>query len=129
MSKITDLLNIAAVKITDAVGTMYCAMIFAALTFVSLPNTLASGDLIQIVAWIAQTFLQLVLLSVIMVGQNIQAKETARLIAQIEANTARLIEDLKADHAEDIEELKQILKAVHADVIDLAEPNELTSVS
>jgi hypothetical protein len=129
VSKITNLLNVAAVKITDAVGTMYCAMIFAALTFVSLPNVLASGDLVQIVSWVAQTFLQLVLLSVIMVGQNIQATEVARLIAQIEANTAKLIADMQADHEEDVEDLKQILKALHADVIDLAEPAVLTPVS
>lgn len=127
MSKITNLLNVAAVKITDAVGTMYCAMIFAALTFVSLPNVLSSGDLVQIVSWVAQTFLQLVLLSVIMVGQNIQATEVARLIARIEANTAKLVEDLRADHEEDSEELKQILKAIHAEVVD-QEPN-LTPVS
>lgn len=129
VSTVTNLLNVAAVKITDAVGTMYCAIIFAALTFVSLPNVLASGDLVQIVSWVAQTFLQLVLLSVIMVGQNIQATEVARLIAQIEANTAKLIADMQADHKEDVEDLKQILKALHADVIDLAEPDELTSVS
>lgn len=129
VSTVTNLLNVAAVKITDAVGTMYCAIIFAALTFVSLPNVLASGDLVQIVSWVAQTFLQLVLLSVIMVGQNIQATEVARLIAQIEANTAKLIADMQADHEEDVEDLKQILKALRADVIDLAEPAELTSVS
>jgi hypothetical protein len=34
---------------------------------------LMSGSAIIIVAWIAQTFLQLVLLPVIIVGQNIQA--------------------------------------------------------
>lgn len=128
VSTVTNLLNVAAVKITDAVGTMYCAIIFAALTFVSLPNVLASGDLVQIVSWVAQTFLQLVLLSVIMVGQNIQATEVARLIAQIEANTATMIDELRADHAEDADELKQILKAIHAEVVDQDEPS-LTSVS
>ena len=34
----------------------------------------STGDRLVIVAWIAQTFLQLVLLPVIIVGQNIQAK-------------------------------------------------------
>ena len=63
----------AAVEITRVVGTMWTAYIFAAIAVVSLPAALASGDNIIIVAWVAQTFLQLVLLPVIIVGQNVQA--------------------------------------------------------
>jgi hypothetical protein len=59
--------------ITLSVGTMWAAYIFAALALVSLYAALSSGNLITIVAWIAQTFLQLVLLPIIIVGQNIQA--------------------------------------------------------
>ena len=59
--------------ITTSVGTMWCAYAFAVLALVSLPAAIASGSLIVIIAWIAQTFLQLVLLPVIIVGQNIQA--------------------------------------------------------
>ena len=53
---------------------MWCAYVFAGLALVSLPAAIRSGDPVVIVAWISQTFLQLVLLSVIMVGQNIQAQ-------------------------------------------------------
>ena len=63
----------AAVGITRVVGTMWTAYLFAAIAVVSLPAALASGDNIIIVAWVAQTFLQLVLLPVIIVGQNVQA--------------------------------------------------------
>jgi len=59
--------------ITKSVGTMWAAYIFMALTLVSLPFVIMTGDLVVIVAWIAQTFLQLVLLPIIIVGQNIQA--------------------------------------------------------
>jgi hypothetical protein len=52
---------------------MWAAYIFMALTLVSLPFVIMTGDLVVIVAWIAQTFLQLVLLPIIIVGQNIQA--------------------------------------------------------
>ena len=52
---------------------MWTAYIFAAIAVISLPAALASGDNIIIVAWVAQTFLQLVLLPVIIVGQNVQA--------------------------------------------------------
>ncbi len=62
-----------AVKITAIVGTMVCAYLFSILALISLPSALRTGDLIVIVAWIAQTFLQLVLLPVIIVGQNVQA--------------------------------------------------------
>ena len=61
-----------ALVITDAVGTMWCAYIFAAITLVSLPAAI-TGGLATLIAWIAQTFLQLVLLSVIMVGQKVSA--------------------------------------------------------
>jgi hypothetical protein len=74
-----------AVLITSAVGSMWCAYAFTLLALASLPAVLAqafhlrffpswlvSAGLIALVAWIAQTFLQLVLLSVIMVGQNVQ---------------------------------------------------------
>jgi hypothetical protein len=62
-----------ALGITQSVGTMWCAYIFALLALVSLPVVIASGNPVTIVAWIAQTFLQLVLLPVIIVGQNVQA--------------------------------------------------------
>ncbi len=62
-----------AVKITAAVGTMWCAYLFAALALISFPNALRSGTP-ALVQWIAQTFLQLVLLSIIIVGQNVQSK-------------------------------------------------------
>ena len=62
-----------AVKITKAVGSMWCAYAFALLALVSLPSALQSGDKVVIVSWLSQTFLQLVLLSVIIVGQNVQA--------------------------------------------------------
>jgi hypothetical protein len=62
-----------AVRITNGVGTMWCAYAFAALALVSLPAAIRSGDAVTLVTWISQTFIQLVLLSVIIVGQNIQA--------------------------------------------------------
>ena len=61
-----------AVLITDAVGSMWCAYAFAALALISLPDAIKAGRP-AIISWIAQTFLQLVLLSIIMVGQNVQS--------------------------------------------------------
>ena len=63
-----------ALIITAIVGTMWCAYIFTIIALISLPSALSSGQAIVIIAWIAQTFLQLVLLPIIIVGQNIQGK-------------------------------------------------------
>jgi hypothetical protein len=62
-----------AVKITKSVGSMWCAYAFALIALISLPSAIRSHDPIIIIAWIAQTFLQLVLLPIIIVGQNVQA--------------------------------------------------------
>ena len=61
-----------AMVITNAVGTMWCAYVFAGIALISLPEAIRGGTA-PLVAWIAQTFLQLVLLSVIMVGQKVSA--------------------------------------------------------
>ncbi len=62
-----------AVGVTRSVGSMWCAYAFALLALISLPSALASGQSLIIISWIAQTFLQLVLLPIIIVGQNVQA--------------------------------------------------------
>jgi len=61
-----------AVIITDLVGTMWCAYVFAGIALISLPEAVRGG-VAPLIAWVAQTFLQLVLLSVIMVGQKVAA--------------------------------------------------------
>jgi hypothetical protein len=61
-----------AVKITAGVGSMWCAYVFAIIALFGLPTALKPGGE-GIIAWIAQTFLQLVLLSIIIVGTNIQS--------------------------------------------------------
>jgi uncharacterized membrane protein len=74
-----------AIKVTNGVGSMTCAWVFCITALISLPAILTEAlhltifpgwmiapGLILVVAWVAQTFIQLVLLSVIMVGQNVQ---------------------------------------------------------
>ncbi len=61
-----------ALKITAIVGTMWCAYAFAVLALVVLPQ--ATSSPLLLVQWISQTFIQLVMLSILMVGQNIQGK-------------------------------------------------------
>lgn len=59
-----------ALILTTVVGTMWSAYAFALLALVVLPQAIAGG-LLPLVQWLSQTFIQLVMLSVIMVGQNI----------------------------------------------------------
>ncbi|HEU5333799.1 MAG TPA: hypothetical protein VFU73_13560 [Actinocrinis sp.] len=61
-----------AIMVTKVVGSMWCAYAFGLLDLVSLPSAIRGGTA-TLISWIAQTFLQLVLLSIIMVGQNVQA--------------------------------------------------------
>ena len=58
-------------RITEGVGTMWCAYAFAIIAFISLPEAIHTGTS-ALISWIAQTFLQLVLLSIIMVGQKVE---------------------------------------------------------
>jgi hypothetical protein len=60
--------------ITTLVGTMICGYVFAIIALLSLPSAISSHSLTIIIAWISSNFLQLVLLPVIIVGQNLQAK-------------------------------------------------------
>ena len=59
-----------ALALTTAVGTMWCAYVFAILALLVVPQAI-QGGLLTFVQWVSQTFIQLVMLSVIMVGQNI----------------------------------------------------------
>ena len=95
-------------RVTSVVGTMWCALIFACVTLVSLPAALRTGDPIVIVGWVAQTFLQLVLLSIIMVGQALESTKT-------EARDTETHDTVLAEHAE----TREILRAVHALMADV----------
>jgi len=78
-----------AVWITKIVGTMYCAYVFAIIGFVALPSAIQQGSPTVLVNWLSSNFLQLVLLPIIIVGQNvISAAQDARAEADHETLTA-----------------------------------------
>jgi hypothetical protein len=95
VSPVTRFNSKVGLGITRSVGTMWCAYLFAALALVSLPAALISGSPIIIVGWIAQTFLQLVLLPVIIVGQNIQAAATDDRAAATYKDAGAILEEAK----------------------------------
>lgn len=104
-----------AVKITDGVGTMWCAYIFAIIALIGLPTALKPGGE-GIIAWIAQTFLQLVLLSIIIVGQNIAAassdKRSENTFKDAEAILSEAIEIQKHLKSQDDELIVALREAL-----------------
>jgi hypothetical protein len=135
MQKVDGLNAKLAVFITSMVGSMWMAYLFSLIALTSLPaiitqtgwvakgtfpTWLTSAGLILIVAWVAQTFIQLVLLSVIMVGQNVQSiasdarsehtyDDTVKIIDALDIHTAGGIKDLRDSLAEYIDEKFQAL--------------------
>ena len=80
-----------AVQITNIVGSMWCAYVFAAVALISLPQAIHDG-VYALVAWVSQTFLQLVLLSVIMVGQRVLAKASDKQSLQTFKDAEAILE-------------------------------------
>ena len=106
-----------AVFLTNIVGSMWCAYVFAIIALIGLPPALKPGGE-GIIAWIAQTFLQLVLLSVIMVGQNVQSlaadarsentfKDTESILDRLDIRTEGGIKAI----IDRIDELEQKIKS------------------
>jgi len=73
-------------RITVLVGTMWCAYLFACIALISLPDNIHSRELL--ILWLSSSFLQLVLLPIIIVGQNIQARAA-------DARAAKTFEDVE----------------------------------
>jgi hypothetical protein len=122
MSKISDFNEKLAAKITSGVATMWCAYAFALIALVSLPSALRSGDVIVIVSWVAQTFLQLVLLSIIMVGQNVGAKSVEQKINETHAASLgefELAKEARQFAQQELKELKEIAAEIHRVIRDI----------
>ena len=122
MNRINEFNRRVAEKITSFVSTMWCAYIFAALALISLPAAIKTGDVVIIVGWVAQTFLQLVLLSIIMVGQQVSSQSVEEMIK--ETHTASLGEFELAKEARriadlELKELKEIAAEIHRVIRDV----------
>jgi hypothetical protein len=80
-----------AVMVTNVVGTMWCAYAFTILALISLPEAVHGGTA-TLISWIAQTFLQLVLLSIIMVGQKVASTASDKQAYQTFKDAEALLE-------------------------------------
>lgn len=118
-----------ALLITKNVGTMSCFWLFCIVALLALPAALVEAKVVSptigligevgfviLVQWVAQSFLQLVLLPSLMVGQNLQNaaadarsaktfEDVERIIDLLDAHTQGGLHDVMAA----IEELKSQL--------------------
>ena len=99
MNRINNILNKIGLIITNAVSTMWMAIVFALLALSGLPQALSPNG-IGFVQWLSTAFLQLVLLSIIMVGQKLQA----------DATITHVKKHMDKHHAEHIAHLQRISK-------------------
>jgi uncharacterized membrane protein len=104
-----------AIWLTNTVGTMWMFWAFCVWALLSLPAVLSAfapfahtfppflvkASIIALVAWVAQTFIQLVLLPALMVGQNLQN-------VAADARAAKTFEDVEAAK-QDIERALDLL--------------------
>jgi len=99
MKTMSDFNDSLAGGVTKVVGTMWCAYVFALIALCSLKDNL--HDMKSFIAWFSSQFLQLVLLSIIMVGTQYLNKAS----------------DLRAqqDHETLMAEFKQ-MKEIHRDL-------------
>ena len=101
-----------AVQITKGVGTMWAAYLFVLIALVSFPQALAAflkGDTVIGITWLSQSFLQLVLLPIIIVGQNvISAAQDAR--AEADHETLSALHNINVRQLEILERQDEILK-------------------
>ena len=96
--------------ITVVVGTMWCAYVFACIALISLPDNLHSTQ--DLILWISSSFLQLVLLPIIIVGQNIQAKAADKRAESTYKDAEAVLHEamqIQAHLAEQDKALSQIL--------------------
>jgi hypothetical protein len=124
MSRVDSFNKFIAKKITAGVATMWCAYLFAIIALISLPKAINSGDTIVIVSWIAQTFLQLVLLSIIMVGQSVSSAKLEQTINEThEASLGEfeLAKEARETARKELAELKIISAEIHRVIKDLEE--------
>lgn len=97
-----------AVKITNSVGTMWCAYAFLILDLFMLPPVIKANSVMIWVTYIAQTVLQLVLLPIIMVGQNIiQAQNESK--ADTDHKTLTYLATLQDEQMQELKNQTEIL--------------------
>jgi hypothetical protein len=115
--------------LTNKVGTMWCAALFAMIALAGLPKAIAERNYVD---WFIQNFLQLVLMSVILVGQDVQSKKTEKLIKEThKASTAefKIAKRNQELASQELEELRLISADIHRIISELEARQSLKATS
>ena len=118
-----------AVLITGNVGTMTCFWLFCVIAILGLPAALVEAHVVTptigligeagfviMVQWVAQSFLQLVLLPSLMVGQNLQNDAADARSAKTFEDVERIIDLLDCHTQGGLHEVVAAIEALRADL-------------
>ena len=134
MSEVEGFNARVAVLVTHGVGSMACAWIFCLIALTSLPAILVTANvlpastfphfliapgLILIVAWIAQTFIQLVLLSIILVGQSVQSLASDARSERTFTDTEKLLDAMDVTTAGGLKVIADQIDTLGASLAEL----------
>lgn len=119
-----------ALLITTNVGTMTCFWLFCVLALAALPAALVEAHVISptigligeagfviMVEWAAQSFIQLVLLPALMVGQNLQNEAADARAAKTFEDVERIIDLLDCHTQGGLHELLNAIDSLRAAVV------------
>lgn len=101
---------------------MWCAGLFAVIALVGLPKAISEKDFVD---WFIQNFLQLVLMSVILVGQDAQSKKQERVIRETHKASLDEFELAKKE----VEELRFMSPDIHRIIMELEARQSLKAIS
>jgi hypothetical protein len=105
-----------AVRITKIVGTMYCAYVFTLIALVALPTAIQDGHITVLINWISSNFLQLVLLPIIIVGQNVISEAQDRR-AEADHKTLTALHQMNVQQLEILKKQDKILEILQANLV------------
>src|SRR5258708_21766938 len=105
-----------AVRITKIVGTMYCAYVFTLIALVALPAAIADGHPTILINWLSSNFLQLVLLPIIIVGQNV-ISEAQDARAEADHKTLTALHEMSRQQLEILDGQNKILALLQKSVV------------
>lgn len=117
-----------AVLVTRSVGTMWAAYVFTVIALVGAVGLVSNNPfLILLIALISQTFLQLVLLPIIIVGQNvISASQDAR--AEADHLTLTTLHAINVQQLQMLEQQRDMLQQ-QREILDLLQKQGITMPS
>jgi hypothetical protein len=105
-----------AVRITKIVGTMYCAYAFTLIALVALPTAIQQGSPTVLVNWVSSNFLQLVLLPIIIVGQNV-ISEAQDKRAEADHKTLTALHQMNVQQLEILKKQDKILEVLQSNLV------------